>query len=182
MEKIILLVVDMQKALVEAHPYQEREMIERVKGLIACCREKEIEVVYVRHDDGEGSELTRGMDGWQIDHQIAPLESEIIFDKKYNSAFVKTGLKDYLNQKEVKTIILVGMQTEYCIDATCKSAFEHGYKVIIPENTNTTFDNEYLTGEKLFEFYNYKIWNHRFTEVKSMEEVEALLKLNVQND
>lgn len=177
MEKAILLIVDMQKALVEAHPYHEKDVIENIKKLLDGCRKKEIEVIYVRHDDGEGSDLTREMDGWQIENQVAPLESEIIFEKEYNSAFVKTGLKDYLNQKEIETIILVGMQTEYCMDATCKSAFEHGYKVIIPENTNTTFDNEYLTGDRLFEFYNYKIWNHRFAEVKSMEEVERIINL-----
>lgn len=177
MEKIILLVVDMQKALVEAQPYRGNEVVENIKRLLHCCRENAVEVIYVRHDDGEGSELTRGMDGWQIEHQVAPLENEVIFEKQYNSAFVKTGLKAYLEQKEVKTIILVGMQTEYCMDATCKSAFEHGYKVIVPEMTNTTFDNEYMTGEKLFKFYNDKIWNHRFAEVKSMQEVERLLHL-----
>lgn len=68
------------------------------------------------------------------------------------------------------------MQTEYCIDTTCKVAFEHGYQPIIPEETNMTFDNEYLTGKQLYEFYNYKVWNKRFATVQSIEELEEELK------
>jgi hypothetical protein len=57
------------------------------------------------------------------------------------------------------------------MDATCKSAFEHGYHVIIPEETNTTFDNEYLSGQKLYEFINYKIWNNRFAKLIPMNQM-----------
>lgn len=97
---------------------------------------------------------------------------ERIFDKQYNSAFLHTGLKEYLDSKNTKNIILVGLQTEYCIDTTCKVAFEYGYNIMIPEETNTTFDNDYLTGKGLYELYNYKIWNNRFAKVMSIEEIE----------
>lgn len=69
----------------------------------------------------------------------------------------------------------MGLQTEYCIDTTCKSAFEYGYKIIVPEETNTTSDNEYLSGGKLYEFYNYKIWNNRFANGLSVEEAIKVL-------
>jgi len=74
-------------------------------------------------------------------------------------------LKKYLENKGIDTIILVGLQTEYCIDATCKNAFEFGYNVIIPEETNTTFDNEYLPANKIYNFFNFRIWNKRFASV-----------------
>lgn len=50
----------------------------------------------------------------------------------------------------------MGIQTEYCIDSTCKIAFEYGFKVIIPEMTNTTFDNEYMSAEFSYKYYNFK--------------------------
>jgi nicotinamidase-related amidase len=68
------------------------------------------------------------------------------------------------------------MQTEYCIDATCKAAFEHGFSIIIPEQTNTTFDNQYMNAKTLYEFYHYQIWQNRFARVLPMEEVEQLIK------
>ena len=39
-----------------------------------------------------------------------------------------------------------------------------------------TFDNEYLSGKQLYEFYNYIIWNKRFAEIKLIEELEKELK------
>lgn len=171
----VLLVVDVQNALIKAHPDNEECVIENIRKLILTARDHGKEVLYVRHDDGEGTELEKGTDGWQIYDDIAPNSSESIFEKQYNSAFFKTGLREYLVSKGIDTIILVGLQTEYCIDATLKSAFDFGYKIIIPEETNTTFDNEYLTGEKLYAFYNYKIWNNRFANVLSMDEVIQMM-------
>jgi nicotinamidase-related amidase len=178
MSNSILLVVDVQTALIKEHPYNEEKVIENIKRLISIARDSNKEVLYVRHDDGIGEELEYGTDGWQIYNEIAPNKDEKVFEKKYNSAFFKTGLKEYLETKKIDTIILTGLQTEYCIDATLKSAFDNGYNVIIPEQTNTTFDNEYLSGEKLYEFYNYKIWNNRFAKVPSVDEVSEFLLKN----
>ena len=54
MKNIVLLVVDMQKALVKEHPYNERMVIDNIKRLIASSRKNNVEVVFVRHDDGPG--------------------------------------------------------------------------------------------------------------------------------
>ena len=65
------------------------------------------------------------------------------------------------------------MQTEYCVDATCKVAFEYGYRVTIASGAVTTFDNNYLTGGELTRYYETAIWNHRYARVASMEELIA---------
>ncbi len=175
MENAVLLVVDVQTCMMSEHPYNEQRVIANIQGLLRTARERGLEVIYVRHDDGIGSDLEYGSEGWKIYSEIEPLDTEKIFDKHFNSAFVRTGLKEYLTERGKDTVILVGLQTEYCIDATCKAAFEHGFQVIIPEETNSTFDNEYLTADKLYEFYNYKIWKNRFARVLSIEETIALL-------
>ncbi|GFZ30774.1 amidase [Clostridium zeae] len=175
MNNIVLLVVDVQNALIKKHPYNEKKVIENIKKLILTARSINKEVIYVRHDDGKGTEFEKGTDGWQIYYDVAPNNNEYIVEKEYNSAFHKTGLREYLESKKIDTIILVGLQAEYCMDATLKSAFDYEYKIIIPEETNTTFDNEFLSGEKLYEFYNYKIWNKRFANVLSMDDVIKIL-------
>lgn len=162
MSNIVLLVVDVQNALINAHPHNEQKVIRNIKQLIITARDNKKEVLYIRHDDGEGTELENGTYGWQIYDKISPNSNELIYEKQYNSAFHKTHLKEYLDSKNIDTIILVGLQTEYCIDATCKIAF----------------DNDYLSGEKLYEFYNYKIWNKRFADVIAVEEVIKILESN----
>ena len=62
MENIVLLVVDIQNALVENHPYNEIGFIENIKQLIQNARQNNIEVIYVQHDGGVGDELEKNSD------------------------------------------------------------------------------------------------------------------------
>jgi len=171
MRNIGLLVVDMQEALVNGKPFNKENTINNIELLIKECRANNIEVIYVRHDGGKGDELERGSKGWQIYNQIAPIDGEKIIEKTYNSAFKNTELKAYLDEKNIETIILVGMQTEYCLDTTCKVAFEHGFNLIIPEDANTTFDNADMSGKEVYEYYNFKIWNNRFGRVEKVQDI-----------
>ena len=174
MKNIVLLVVDMQEALVNGDPFNKENTINNIELLIKECRANNVEVIYVRHDGGTGDELEQGSKGWQIYNQIAPIDGEKIIEKRHCSSFRNTELQSYLNEKNIETIILVGMQTEYCIDTTCKVAFEHGFNVIIPEESNTTLDNESMSGKDIYEYYNFKIWNNRFATVKKLQDVIKL--------
>ena len=177
MGNTVLLVVDVQTSMVENHPYNESNVLSNIKTLISLCREKCVEVIYVRHDGGIGDELERGTDGWQIWKDIEPLSSEQIFDKRFNSAFRGTGLAAYLDSRKIQRIILAGLQTEYCIDTTCKVAFEYGYEVLIPEESTSTYDNEYFSGEKIVKYYTQKIWKDRFAQIIPMEELKSTILL-----
>lgn len=171
MNKTALLVIDVQNALVSEHPYQEVTLINSLVNLISSCRDKGIEVIYVQHNDEDDESLSRGSFGWQIYDEIRPMESEKVFHKNYNSAFRNTGLKDYLDGKGYDTLILGGMQTEYCIDTSIKVAFEYGFKLLIPEDGVSTFDQSDMTGEELCRYYLYRIWNNRFGKVMSSGDI-----------
>ncbi len=163
--KTALLIVDVQRALIDEHPYDEKNFLDRLKKLIDAARDVGVDVVYVRHDGGKGDPLNDGEPGFEIHPAVAPQPGEMVFDKKYNSAFKETELQKHLNARGIERIVLAGMQTEYCIDATCKSAFERGYSVVIPEGGTTTYDNPFLTAEKLVKFYEKMIWNRNFARV-----------------
>ena len=105
-----------------------------------------------------------------------PVGSEVIFDKNVNSAFRGTGLLEYLRQKEENTVIIAGLQTEYCIDATIKAGFEHGFKMIVPANTNSTFDNQYMSADQTYKYYNEFMWNKRYAECISFERTIELME------
>ena len=70
---------------------------------------------------------------------------------------------------------------DYCIDATIKCGFEHGFKMIVPENANSTFDNAFMTGEQSYKYYNEFMWKGRYAECISVEETIEGMKVEVQN-
>lgn len=171
MENTALLVVDVQTALISFHPYKEAEVLANICGLIKTARENGIEVIYVRHDGGAETPLAYGTEGWQIFSSVAPIEGERIFDKAFSSSFRNTGLKAYLDGRGITDFIMVGMQTDYCVDTTCRVGFEFGYNITIPACATTTFDNSLTTAEKLIEYFEQQLWDKRFAEVLSVEEV-----------
>ena len=72
--------------------------------------------------------------------------------------------------------MIVDLQTNFCIDATVKSAFERGYNVIIPQNANSTFDNEYMDGETTYKYYNEMMWPERFARCVSLEDAISIIR------
>ena len=173
---MVLLVVDTQKLITNSDLYNFNTFENAVKTLIAAARENNVEVIYVRHDDGNGAELTRGTEGFEIYAGFEPKQGEKIFDKTVNSSFKDTGLLEYLKEKDVRTVVVVGLQTDYCIDATIKCGFEHGFKMIVPENANSTFDNDFMTGEQSYKYYNEFMWKGRYAECISVEEMIKRMK------
>lgn len=164
-----VLVVDVQEAAVSRGPYRAEEVLENIATLVEASRSAGVEVIYAQHEDREGP-YVRGSDGWVIHAPLRPDPSEKVFHKRFNSAFRDTELRLYLEERGVETLILVGMQTEYCIDTTCRVAFEHGFTVVIPELTNTTFDNGDVGAEQIYELYNRRIFDGRFASLRTMGE------------
>lgn len=173
---MVLLVVDTQKLITNAKLYNFDVFVSNVKKLIKAARENNIEIIYVRHDDGVGQELTKGTDGFEIYKEFEPSKGEKIFDKTVNSPFKDTGLLEYLIDNKTKQIIVVGLQTDYCIDATVKCGFEHGFNIIVPKGTNSTFDNEYMSAKTIYSYYNEFMWNGRYADCISIEETLELMK------
>ena len=56
-----------------------------------------------------------------------------------------------------------------------KCGFEHGLKMIVPANTNSTIDNKYMTAENSYRYYNEFIWNGRYAEWSSFDNSLELL-------
>ena len=171
---MILLVIDMQKGLVDEDLYAFDTFMDRTVRLVDAARKNNVEVVFVQHDAGPGSGMSVGDEAFEIVDRIAPKEGEKVFVKTINSCFGNKDFKQYMKRQEDKRLMIIGLQTNYCIDATVKSAFERGFGVIIPEGTNSTFDNDYMTGETTYRYYNEDVWEELVDSV-TFEEAIAML-------
>ncbi len=173
--KTALLVIDVQQAMIDDRPARMDEFMLNLKMLIDAAHKGCNEVVYVRHDGGEGDSLAYGTSGWQLEKSLIPRAEERVFDKRFNSAFRNTGLHKYLSEQGVTRLVICGMQTEYCVDTSVKVAFELGYDVVVPSGATSTYANPFLSGEKLINYYERMIWHTPLAQVIPMEDALALL-------
>lgn len=79
-------------------------------------------------------------------------------------------------ENNVKKLIVAGLQTDYCIDATVKCGFEHGFKMIVTEYANSTFDNTFMSAEASYKYYNEFMWKGRYAECISLDETLERMK------
>ena len=171
-----LIVIDMQKALLVEELYNLSGLLENVVKLIAAARANGAEVVYVQHDAGPDTGFSVGDEAFEIGDAVAPREGEKVFVKTINSCFGNKEFTAYLEAAKDADLMIVGLQTNFCIDATVKSAFERGYHAIIPEGSNSTFDNPYMDGKTTCAYYFNEVWPDLFGDCVTMEEALALLE------
>ena len=176
---MVLLVVDTQKGCFNDSLYLFDTVRKNIKHLISLARENNVEVLYVQHDDGPGTDLDKTADNYEIYEEFAPINGEKRFEKNVNSAFhPMTGLTEYLNSKGEKNIITIGVSIDYCMDATVKSGFEEGFNIYIPAYTNSTYDNPYFDKETTYKYFNEFMWPKRYATCISFDEAVKMIKNN----
>ncbi len=67
-------------------------------------------------------------------YEVEPKEGEIIMPKYRYSAFVSTYLDQYLRANGIKTLILVGLATNVCVESTAREGFMRDYHIIVPRD------------------------------------------------
>jgi nicotinamidase-related amidase len=71
---------------------------------------------------------TRGAD---IHENVLPNEFEKVITKHFPNSFRDTELLEYLKNKEVKKLVICGMMTHMCIDATTRAAKDLGFSCVV---------------------------------------------------
>ena len=74
-----LIVIDMQKALMDDELYNLNGLLENVPKLIETARENRVEVIYVQHDAGPGTGFSVGDEAFEIADEVAPKAGEKVF-------------------------------------------------------------------------------------------------------
>jgi nicotinamidase-related amidase len=146
-EETVLLVVDVQQGLVDYLSAERRsKLLSTLSGLLARARAARIPVAYVRHHD---EELVTGTPVWEVAREIAPQPGEPIVEKAFRDSFRETNLQDVLQGLGATSLVVCGMQTEYCIDATTREAERRGYRVTIIADGTATYPADGFTEEQI---------------------------------
>jgi len=134
-----LLVIDMQIGLVEMG-YQATEVLGCVGELLRRARRAGVPVLHVQHHHASYAPLMTGAPTWRIHPDIAPVAGEVVIGKTASDAFHGTTLDEELRRLGVHRLIVTGMQTEYCVDTTCRRALSLGFDVTLVSDGHTTCD------------------------------------------
>lgn len=173
-DKTALVVIDTQVGMFETPgvpPVPEGErLLENIEGLIRRAREADVAVVHVRHADGPGHPLEKGTRGWETHPRVAPADGEPVVDKDTPDSFLRTTLQDELDSRGIGRLVLAGMQTEYCVDTTCRRAFGLGYDVTLAADAHGTWDDESLTAAQIVAHHN-EVMGNGFAEVVPAGEI-----------
>ena len=148
-----LLVIDMQVSLVEG-AYEQQAVLDCIASLLADARASGTPIIYIQHDHATYEPMKPGTPGWEIHPAIAPAPGELVIRKEASDAFYATSLRRELAARGIKRLIITGMQTEYCVDATCRRATSEGYDVILVADGHTTGDSEHLTAAQIIAHHN----------------------------
>ncbi|WP_277587065.1 cysteine hydrolase family protein [Psychrobacillus antarcticus] len=81
--------------------------------------------------------------GAEIHESVQPLETESIIIKHFPNSFLKTELESKLRENGVTKVVVVGMMTHMCIDATVRAAVDLGYETTLIEDACATQDLSY---------------------------------------
>lgn len=157
--------------LVKANVKQLR-MIEHAESLLNIARQKGIKVVYSPHHHyrkgshserkylhpthvaqlGYGKIFSQGKWGGDYVERLAPRDGEFVASEhSCSSGFAGTNLHDHLSANDITHLIVIGMVTNSCIEATVRTAVDLDYHVTLVTDAVAAFspsEHEQATKER----------------------------------
>lgn len=191
---VAVLVIDVQNDYCTEGGYFEKrrfdlstikEMLSRLKVFLTKAREKKVPIVFIQqttHPEGktespawlyfrvkDGKSPFYTVDGtWghNFVEGFQPLNHEPVVKKYRPSAFINTNLELVLRSMEIKSVIVTGVTTQWCVASTARDALFHDYYTVVVSDCVDSYSTE------LHEC-SLKILSSRMDVVDSKEIVKA---------
>lgn len=155
MSKSALIIVDMVKDFTDPEGLlyypQNREILPRVKQVLAACRKHGLLIIFLRHCyrqykfdknlQNMRPGCLEGTAGVEIDPmlEVDPVRDYVITKRRY-SGFFGTDLDLVLREHRIENVIIVGTKTNCCIRATVTDAYNLDYLPIVISDCVATND------------------------------------------
>jgi nicotinamidase-related amidase len=127
-----LLLIDIQ---CEYFPGGRRELYQPLEAslqagkLLAWFRTNRLPVIHIQHIAAKPGAATfiPGTPGVEIHPNVAPQAGETVIVKHFPNSFHETALLDTLRGWGIQRLVICGMQTNMCVDATTRAATDLGF-------------------------------------------------------
>ena len=96
-------------------------------------RENDLPVIHIQHlaTRPDATFFLPGTKGADIHQSVYPLETEKLIVKHFPNSFRETELLQYLRANYISELVVAGMMTHMCVDATVRAAKDYGYVLTV---------------------------------------------------
>jgi len=155
-----LLIVDMQAgSFTPATPrYDSTGVIERINQLAQFFRTNGDQVIFIRHDGTKEGDYIPGTSNWQVLTGLNQLPGDLYIEKTINDSFYQSKLQATLQNLGIDDLYFMGCATDFCFDATVKSALSKDYNITVVKDGHTTTDRPFVNAKTLIDHHNW-LWS-----------------------
>ena len=138
-----LLIIDIQNDYFPGGKMEVEGSVEaslRAKQLLAAFREAKMPIIHVQHISARpgATFLVPETEGVRINGSVAPLGEETVIQKNFPNSFRNTPLLEQLKKQDVQHVVIGGMMTHMCVDATTRAAFDYGFQCTVVSDACAT--------------------------------------------
>ncbi|PZU57624.1 MAG: isochorismatase [Sphingobium sp.] len=138
--------------------------IDRIEPLIACARSAGATVAFMRvvtrpetdsvalrtlmerRGTPGGEAICRIEDGGADYYRLLPEEGDIEIEKLMYNSFHGTDLDAQLRARGIDTLVVTGVSTDCCVDATVRDAFHRDYHVFVVSDACAAYEPDLHSG------------------------------------
>jgi len=141
--KPALIIIDIQndyfpggRMELEGSPEASLQAAKLLQGF----REKGLPVVHIQHVSNRpgASFFLPDTEGVNIHANVAPRAGETVIQKNFPNSFRGTGLLEQLRVQGTDHLVIAGMMTHMCVDATTRAAFDLGFSCSLAHDACAT--------------------------------------------
>ncbi len=159
----VMLVVDMQVGLLSGKPKHDLPgVVERINHLAVRVRERSGTVIFVQHCGGKGDDFEPETPGWALLPELDRDPADIVIQKTLNDPFAGTDLATRLKEIAPDRVFITGWATDFCVDATVRSAVSNHHNVVVVSDAHTLNDRPHLDAESVIHHHNW-VWSQLIT-------------------
>ena len=144
-----------------------------------------VDHIHIQHIslEPDASFFVKGSEGSDIHDAVTHFEGEPIVYKHEVNSFLNTNLLDLLKSWETERVVITGMMSHMCVDATARAAGDFGFKVIVAEDACATKDLKFgdtvIPAEHVHKSFMASL--RAYGDVMKSSEVMALLASEINN-
>ena len=117
----------------------------RAAEVLAGFRGRGEQVVHLQHvwDAPDAEFFAPGTPGVEINPAVAPAGDEAVVQKAFPNGFQHTDLEERLRGGDADQLVLCGMMTSMCVDATVRAAADLGFECTVVHDACATRDRSF---------------------------------------